>query len=156
MQTLLQISWRVRQWKNYENRPTFDEVIVKIKRCTFFLRHSVLLVLICHLFFSKNLQHLMQRVSLLPHCAITVYAMALCQSVSQSVSLSIRSWCFIKRAKCVVQTALRGSSVNVAFWYQMSCSYSSGVIFNQGKGVPNALSMKNCTTNNFVDHILSV
>ena len=36
MQTLLQISWRVSQWKNYENRPTSDEVIVKIKRCSFF------------------------------------------------------------------------------------------------------------------------
>ena len=24
------------QWKNYENRPTSDEVIVKIKRCAFF------------------------------------------------------------------------------------------------------------------------
>jgi len=36
MQTLLQISWRVRQWKNYENRPTSDEGIVKIKRCAFF------------------------------------------------------------------------------------------------------------------------
>ena len=36
MQTLLQISWRVSQWKNYENRPTFDEVIVKVKRGTFF------------------------------------------------------------------------------------------------------------------------
>ena len=36
MQTLLQISWRVRQWKNYENRPTSDELIVKIKRCAFF------------------------------------------------------------------------------------------------------------------------
>jgi len=41
MQTLLQISWWVRQWKNYENRPIYDEVIVKIKRCAFFLRHSV-------------------------------------------------------------------------------------------------------------------
>ena len=40
MQTLLQIPWRVRQWKNYENRPISDEVIVKIKRCAFF-RHSV-------------------------------------------------------------------------------------------------------------------
>ena len=40
MQTFLQISWRVRQCKNYENRPTSDEVIVKVKRVAF-LKHSV-------------------------------------------------------------------------------------------------------------------
>jgi len=27
MITLLQISWRMRQWKNFENRPVFDEVV---------------------------------------------------------------------------------------------------------------------------------
>jgi len=36
MQTLLQISRRVSQWKNYENRPTSDEVIIKVIRVTFF------------------------------------------------------------------------------------------------------------------------
>jgi len=30
------ISWRVTQWKNYENRPTSDEVIAKLKRGAFF------------------------------------------------------------------------------------------------------------------------
>ena len=40
MWTLLQISWRVSQWKNYENRSTSDEVIVKVKRVTF-LRQSI-------------------------------------------------------------------------------------------------------------------
>ena len=36
MRTLLQISWRVSQWKNYENPPTSDEVIAKVKGGRFF------------------------------------------------------------------------------------------------------------------------
>ena len=44
MWALLQIFWRVSQWKNYENRPTSDETIAKVKRGRRFLRHSVYLM----------------------------------------------------------------------------------------------------------------
>ena len=36
MTTLLQISWRMWQWKNFENRPVFDEVMCRQRRLTFF------------------------------------------------------------------------------------------------------------------------
>ena len=35
MTTLLQISWRMWQWKNFENRPVFDEVMCRQRRLTF-------------------------------------------------------------------------------------------------------------------------
>jgi len=40
MTTLLQISWRMWQWKNFENRPVFDEVMCRQRRLTF-LAHPV-------------------------------------------------------------------------------------------------------------------
>jgi len=40
MITLLHISWRMRQWKNFENWPVFDEVMCKLRRVTF-LAHPV-------------------------------------------------------------------------------------------------------------------
>ena len=36
MITLLQISCRMWQWKNFENRPVFDEVMCRLRRLTFF------------------------------------------------------------------------------------------------------------------------
>ena len=36
MTTLLQISWRMWQWKNFENRPAFNEVTCRQRRLTFF------------------------------------------------------------------------------------------------------------------------
>jgi len=33
--TLLQILWRIWQWKNFENRPVFDEVMCRLRRLTF-------------------------------------------------------------------------------------------------------------------------
>jgi len=38
---LLQISSRLRHWKNFENRPVFDEVMPKILLVHFFSGHSV-------------------------------------------------------------------------------------------------------------------
>ena len=40
MIALLQISWRMWQWKNFENRPVFDEVMCRLRRLTF-LAHPV-------------------------------------------------------------------------------------------------------------------
>jgi len=40
MITLLQISWRMWQWKNFENRPVFDEVMCRLRRLTF-MAHPV-------------------------------------------------------------------------------------------------------------------
>ena len=36
MTALLQISWRMWQWKNFENWPAFDEVMCRLRRLTFF------------------------------------------------------------------------------------------------------------------------
>jgi len=36
MIALLQISWRMWQWKNFENRPVFDEVMCRLRWLTFF------------------------------------------------------------------------------------------------------------------------
>jgi len=36
MTALLQISRRMWQWKNFENRPVFDEVICRLRWLTFF------------------------------------------------------------------------------------------------------------------------
>jgi len=38
---LLQISSRLRHWKNFENRPVFDEVMPKILLVRFFSGHGV-------------------------------------------------------------------------------------------------------------------
>jgi len=35
MITLLQIFWKIWQWKNFENRPVFDEAICRLRRLTF-------------------------------------------------------------------------------------------------------------------------
>jgi len=40
MITLLQISWRMWQWQNFEDRPLFDEVMCRLRRLTF-LAHPV-------------------------------------------------------------------------------------------------------------------
>jgi len=36
MIAILQISWRMWEWKNFENRPVFDEVMCRKRRLTFF------------------------------------------------------------------------------------------------------------------------
>jgi len=36
MIAILQIFWRMWQWKNFENRPVFDEVMCRQRRLTFF------------------------------------------------------------------------------------------------------------------------
>ena len=71
MWTLLQISWQVRQWKNYGNRPTSDEVIVKNKKVRVFLRHSV--VSLAYMIRSSNYMHMQPTYITRPplHCIAT-------------------------------------------------------------------------------------
>jgi len=53
MIALLQISWRMWQWKNFENRPVFDEVMCRLRRLTF-LAHPVVWMNRCAVEHSNN------------------------------------------------------------------------------------------------------
>ena len=96
MQTLLQITWAVSQWKNYENRSTSDEVIIKVKRCAFlwntvYITHSYDGAVLSHrpiLSFRQTMSHRLIVSPLWSDCCTTAHWNCLIVLASFSITIS--------------------------------------------------------------------
>ena len=144
--SLLPMYHLVRQWKNFENRLTFEEVMGRsLLSC--FLTHKVEMSHVLwprmigeQLFIGRLILHMVKPYTNLKVLVFTarcyasaVLAMGLCTSVCLCLCLSVTSRCSTKTAKRrITQTTPHDTPGSLVFWCQRCPRNSTGVTPYEG------------------------